>query len=294
MTDVALVAPRMRINQLWFLIIPAALIFLIFFIVPIFSLLSISVNPTVLGVVKIQPEFTLKNFIRFFSRPLYYNSAYASVIFSVIVPFVTLVFAYPLAYIVARTKSPGRMTFFLILILGSMQLDVVVRLYGLTVLFGDNGIINGFLRWIGLVEHHVPLMYNRTGVVLGLVQLSLPVMVLSLIAAIRGIDKSLEEAARSLGAGQWGVFWRITFPLSMPGVLAGSLLVFGISISSYVVPSIMGGSRVFVMPMHMYNQVTSNAACQFAAAIATLLFLISLVAIFFYHRFTQRRIGGLV
>ena len=186
------------------------------------------------------------------------------------------------------------MTFYLILILGSMQLDVVVRLYGMTVLFGDNGLINGFLRWTGITDGYVPLMYNETGVVIGLVQLSLPIMVLALIAAIRGIEPSFEQAARSLGAGRWSVFWRITFPLSLPGVLAGSLLVFGITISSYVVPSIMGGNRVFVMPMHVYNQITSRAAWQFGSAIAVVLFAISLVAIFLYHRYTQRRIGGLV
>ncbi len=279
---------------MWLLIVPVLVLFALFFITPIVSLFSIAFNPPIFGIVAFQPELTLKNFVRFFTNDLYYNSAFASIIFSLIVPFVTLVLGYPLAYMVARNPNPGWVTFFLILILGSLQLDIVVRLYGLTVLFGDQGLINALLRGIGLIETHIPLMYNETGVVLGLVQLSLPVMVLSLIASIRGIDSSFEEAGRSLGAGPWVVFWTITFPLSLPGVLAGSLLVFGITISSYVVPSIMGGNLVFVMPMHMYNQVRNNGAWQFASAIGIVLFVISLVAIFFYHRFTQRRIGGLV
>lgn len=294
MTDLAVAPPRLRVDRRWLLILPVLVLFAIFFVAPLISLFSISFNPPVFAKVTFQSELTLQNFVRFFTNDLYYNSAIASIIFAVVVPFVTLVIGYPLAYMVARTKSPGRMTFYLILILGSMQLDVVVRLYGMTVLFGDNGLINGFLRWTGIIDTYVPLMYNETGVVIGLVQLSLPIMVLSLIAAIRGIDSSFEEAARSLGAGRWAVFWRITFPLSLPGVLAGSLLVFGITISSYVVPSIMGGNRVFVMPMHMYSQITQHAAWQFGAAIGVVLFAISLVAIFMYHRYTQRRIGGLV
>ena len=292
--NVALPVRRPRVDRIWLLIVPVLALFAVFFAAPIVSLFSISLNPPVFGIVTFQPEITLTNFIRFFSNDIYYGSAIASIVFSLIVPFVTLVLGYPLAYIVARTKSPGLMTFFLILILGSLQLDIVVRLYGLTVLFGDNGLINGLLRAIGLIEGHISLMYNETGVVLGLVQLSLPVMVLASIAAIRGIDHSYEEAGRSLGASHWAVFWRITFPLSIPGVLAGSLLVFGITISSYVVPSIMGGNRVFVMPMNMYNQITSQAQWQFGAAIGVVLFTISLVAIFLYHRFAQRQVGGLV
>lgn len=294
MTDLAAAPPRVRVDRRWLLILPVLVLFAVFFVAPLLSLFSISFNPPAPGVVTFKLDLTLKNFSKFFTNDLYYGSAVASIIFSIVVPFITLVLGYPLAYMVARTKSPGRMTLYLILILGAMQLDIVVRLYGLTVLFGDNGLINGFLRWIGLINGHISLMYNETGVVLGLVQLSLPIMVLSLIAAIRGIDSSYEEAARSLGAGRWPVFWRITFPLSLPGVLAGSLLVFGISISSYVVPSIMGGNRVFVMPMHLYSQITRRAAWQFGSAIGVVLFVISLVAIVVYHRYTQRRIGGLI
>jgi putative spermidine/putrescine transport system permease protein len=140
----------------------------------------------------------------------------------------------------------------------------------------------------------LPLMYNAFGVVVGLVQLSLPFMVLSLIGIIQGIDPALEEAARSLGASRWRTFFTITFPLTMPGVLAGSLLVFAIAIGSYAVPVLMGGWKVVVMPLHIYQQIAEVANWQFGAAIAGLLFSISLVAVFIYHRYTQKYIGGLV
>ena len=123
-------------------------------------------------------------------------------------------------------------------------------------------------------------------------QFTLPFMVLSLIGIIRGIHPSLEEAARSLGANRWTTFWRITFPLSMPGILAGTLLVFAISISSYVVPALMGGWKVIVMPIHIYQQISELGKWQFGAAIATVLFITSLVAVFVYQRYAEKTAGG--
>jgi putative spermidine/putrescine transport system permease protein len=119
-------------------------------------------------------------------------------------------------------------------------------------------------------------------------------MILSLIGVIQGISPSLEEAARSLGAGTWRTFFTITFPMSMPGVLAGSLLVFAIAIGSYAVPVLMGGWRVLVMPMHIYQQVSEVGNWRFGAAIACILFAVSLAVVFVYHRYTEKYLGGLV
>jgi putative spermidine/putrescine transport system permease protein len=135
-------------------------------------------------------------------------------------------------------------------------------------------------------------MYNFTGVVIGLVQFTLPLMVLSLIGVIRSINPSLEEAARSLGATRRAAFWRIIVPLSMPGILAGSLLVFAISISSYVVPALMGGWKVIVMPIHIYQQIAELGKWQFGAAIAVVLFATSLVAVVVYQRYAAVTAGG--
>ena len=153
-------------------------------------------------------------------------------------------------------------------------------------------IINGVLRDIGVIREPLPLMYNFFGAVVGLVQFTLPFMVLSLIGIIRSIHPSLEEAARSLGANRWTTFWRITFPLSMPGILAGTLLVFAISISSYVVPALMGGWKVIVMPLHIYQQIAEMGKWQFGATIAVVLFVTSMIAVYVYQRFAARTAGG--
>lgn len=284
---------RYRANVVW-LVAPALIFFTLFFVIPVGLLLAIGLNPPLPGVVDFQPVLSLENVRRIFSRPLYYDALVRSVVLAIISAVVALFFGYPLAFLVAKEQRSGRANLYMILILASMQLDLIIRMYGLMVLLGDTGLINDALLRSGIISSPLPLMYNAFGVVVGLVQLSLPFMILSLIGIIQGIDPSLEEAARSLGAGRWRTFFTITFPLTMPGVLAGSLLVFAIAIGSYAVPVLMGGWRVVVTPLHIYQQIAESANWQFGAAIAGVLFSISLVAVFVYHRYTQRYIGGLV
>ncbi|WP_337269171.1 ABC transporter permease [Oryzifoliimicrobium ureilyticus] len=276
----------------WLLILPALLFFIIFFVVPTASLFGLAFNKSVAGVINLSSAFTLDNFVRIFTRSIYYESILRSAGISAVVALICLFFGYPLAYVIAKTVNPGRNTLLMILVLSSMQLDMVIRLYGLMVLLGDNGLINGTLLRLGIVSAPLPLMYNTFGVIVGLVQITLPFMVLSLIGIIKSIHPSLEEAARSLGASRSKAFFSIVLPLSMPGILAGTLLVFALAISSYVVPALMGGWKVMVMPIHIYQQVAETGRWQFGAAIAVVLFVTSLMAIAVYHRAAMRTTGG--
>jgi putative spermidine/putrescine transport system permease protein len=282
-----------RVSLVW-LLAPAVIFFVIFFVIPVGLLLAIGFNPMQPGVVTVQPDFSLETFSKFFGRPLYYEALIRSITPGIASAVVALILGYPLAYLVAKERRPGRANLYMILILASMQLDLIIRMYGLMVLMGDAGLINDALLRAGIITQPLPLMYNTFGVVVGLVQLSLPFMILSLIGIIQGIDPALEEAARSLGASRWRTFFTITLPRSIPGVLAGSLLVFAIAIGSYAVPALMGNEQVVMMPLHIYQQIAGVANWQFGAAIASLLFSISLLAVFIYHRYTQKYIGGLV
>jgi len=278
--------------HLWWLVLPAFVFFLVFFVIPLASLFALSLDKSVAGVLNFTGNLTPDNFVRIFTRPLYYEAIVRSIGVAAMVSVVCLFFGYPLAYLIAKTEHPGRNTFLMILVLSSMQLDMVIRMYGLMVLLGDNGIINGFLRSSGLISEPLPLMYNILGVVIGLVQVTLPFMVLSLIGIIKTIHPSLEEAARSLGASRWQAFRSVVLPLSMPGVLAGSLLVFALSISSYVVPALMGGWKVVVLPIHIYQQIGESGRWQFGAAIAVVLFVTSIAAVAVYQKAAVRSSGG--
>ena len=275
-----------------FLVLPTFVFFLIFFIIPVVSLFVIAFDKPMTGVLEFKGEWTLKSFFRIYNRSLYFDAAVMSVSLAALVSVITLIIGYPLAYLIAKTEHVARNTFLMILVLCAMQLDMVIRIFGLMVLLGDNGLINGALMYFNIIEKPIGLMYNKLGVVIGLVQFSLPFMVLSLIGIIRGISPSVVEASRSLGASPSKTFWSIILPLSMPGILAGTLLVFAISISSYIVPALMGGWKVMMMPLHVYQQVAEMGKWQFGSAIAVVLFMTSLISVLVYQRVAIRIAGG--
>ena len=288
------VSRRMRtFNRSVLLLLPSIAIFVVFFLLPVLTLLALAFNEPG-GPLRLQPNFTLANLIRFASHSLYIKALLTSVRLGFLTALIAVLMGYPVAYVMAKTRTGGRSTMFMILILLPLQIDMVIRAYGLIVLFGDNGIINGFLLNTGLIRQPLPLSFNEFAVVVALLQMCLPLMVLSLIGVLRGIDPSLEEAARNLGAGRWRAFFSIVWPLSMPGVLAGSLLVFSVSISSYLVPQLMGAGSVQVLPTLIYQQISRIGNWQMGAAIASVLFVASLTIVYFYNRVTQRYVEGIV
>ncbi|GLO68509.1 ABC transporter permease [Phaeobacter inhibens] len=282
-------------RRLWLLATPGLLFFLIFFLIPVSALFLISFDKSSTGIVDIRWMFDLGNYERFFSRAIYYEAALRSVGLAMLVSVIALFLGYPLAFLIAKTTDPARNTFLMILVLSAMQLDMVIRLFGLMVLMGDKGLINQAAAWAGWTDGTpIPLMYNLFGVVVGLVQFTLPFMILSLVGVIQGIHPSLEEAARSLGASRWKAFWKVTVPMSMPGILSGMLLVFALAISSYVVPTLMGGWKVVVLPIHIFQQISELAKWQFGATVAVIMFLTSIAAMLVYQRSASRLAGGRV
>lgn len=281
-------------NRLWLLVVPMTIFFVVFFVFPVLSMLAVSFDKPASGMVSPRGNFVLTNFAHFFHLAQYYGSALRTIGISVATSLIAAILGYPLAYIIAKTEHPLWSTVLMILVLASMQLDGVIRLYGMMVLLGDNGLINGtLLRWHS-IDKPLPLMYNVFGVIVGSVQITLPFMVLSLLGIIRNIHPSFEEAARSLGATRWRAFLAITLPLTMPGVLAGMLLVFALSSSSYVVAALMGGWKVWVLPIHIFEQVTNSGRWQFGGALSAILFLINISAVFVYQIVASRTAGGRV
>ena len=278
--------------KVWLLVLPAILFLLAFFVLPVLSLLAISLDRAVPGVVTFQGHFVTTNFERFLARPAYYLAAVRSISIAAAVTVVCLVLGYPLAHFIAKTRNVAGNTILMILVLAAMQLDMVIRLYGMMVLLGDRGLINDALMQAGAISDPLPLMYNTFGVIVGMVQFTLPFMVLSLIGVIRAIDPTLEEAARSIGATRRQTFLRITLPLSMPGILAGCMIVFALSISSFVVPALMGGWRVTVLPIHIYQQVAEIGNWQLGAALAVVLLAFSLGGILFFQLAARLFSGG--
>src|SRR6266705_2607508 len=281
---------RARISPIAWAIAPAALMFVLFFVLPfgVMALLSLlSGNP----VSNPNVAFTLRHYNRMFDDDLYFDALVATLRIGLTTTAIALLIGYPLAHWMARMRSRLGHAFLLMAVIAPLLTGIVVRTFAWMTLLADRGVINITLQWLGLAEKPLPLMYNEFGVVIGLVHIYVPFMVLTLVGVIGRIDPALEEAARNLGAGRLRTFLEVTLPLSLPGILAGSLLVFALAISAYVTPVLLGGGNVLTVPMLIYQQVSASFNLGFAGALGVVLLAVSLVLVVGYNAILGR-LGG--
>ncbi|HYS47287.1 MAG TPA: ABC transporter permease, partial [Xanthobacteraceae bacterium] len=234
---------RSKISPIAWAIAPAGLLFVLFFMLPFGVMAALSVlsgnpvsNPNI--------AFTWRHYLRLVDSDLYVDALVATLRIGVVTTALALLIGYPLAHLMARMRSRLGHGLLLMAVVAPMLTGIVVRTFAWMTLLADRGAINTTLAWLGFIEKPLPLMYNEFGVVVGLVHIYVPFMVLTLVGVIGRIDPALEEAARNLGAGRLRTFLEVTLPLSLPGILAGSLLVFALAISAYVTPVLLGGSNV--------------------------------------------------
>ena len=176
---------------------------------------------------------------------------------------------YPLAYYIVRhVKRQALRRLIYIVVVTPLFTSNIVRAFGWIVLLGRRGLVNDTLIGLALIDRPVPLLYGQFSIVLGLVYIMLPFMVLTVASVLQNIERSLEDAARDLGCTAWSAFCRVTFPLSLPGVIAGSLIVFTLSVSAYVTPSILSGGREIVMSMLIFQQYGAVLNFEFGAALS--------------------------
>jgi putative spermidine/putrescine transport system permease protein len=195
------------------------------------------------------------------------------------VTLLTLLIGYPLAYFLARSRSPWR-HWLTILVVFPLLLNLVVRTFGWMTLLANRGLINLALQGLGWIEQPLRLMFNFTGLLIGLTHIFLPFMVLVLIGVIQNIDRDLEDAAKVLGANWGTTFAKVTLPLSLPGIVSGSILVFVLTISALVTPRLLGGPTYKVMSTLIYDQFLQLLDWPAGSAMALMLTLIVLLLVF--------------
>ncbi|MBI2527352.1 MAG: ABC transporter permease [Candidatus Rokubacteria bacterium] len=257
----------------WALVGPALFLFLALLVSPMLNLLAqsfLEFRPNV-GII---PRLTVANYTTFLTDPFYLGVLARTLRLAVIVAVVCVAVGYPVAYQLARTE--GRRRAYLTLVVASpLLISVIVRTFGWLVILGPNGLINALLQWLHLIDEPQRLLFTEGAVVVGLVHVFLPFMILSITASLERIDPSLERAARNLGASPRRAFWRITLPLSLPGVLAGTVIVFALSTSAFVTPAILGGSQIKVMSALIYQQNLLLLNWPFGGAMSVIILLIT-------------------
>ncbi len=261
---------------------PATIFYLVFLVVPYALLLRLSLFRFSSMRLYI-PEFTLINYATVMTDPFYLLLMARTVGLGLLVTVISLVLGYPLALKIVRS-GPAMRSALIAVALSPLLINLVVRTYAWLVLLGDTGVVNNWLRALGLIGAPLPLSGNMVSVVLGLVHISLPLMALSLIGVLERIDRTLEDAADSLGASRGRILRRIILPLSLPGAAAGSLLVFTFAISAFVTPALLGGNRVSTISTLIYEKFTFSANWPVGATLVVVLLVINLGIVMLHSR----------
>ena len=241
-----------------------------------------------LGLGRVGDELILGNYIQFLTDGFYLKILWVTVKTSALAALFTLTLGFPVAYLIARMRSKWSM----ILLAGivvSTFITIVIKVYGLIVIFSANGLFNQTMLGIGLFDKPFSVFGNEIGVVIGLMHFTLGFGVLLLYSIIQTIPRSLESAAQIHGASRWRVYYRVIFPLSLPGVTATLLMVFNMCMGAFTSAALLGGGRVFTLPVMIQRIVMMDIKYSMGATIAAVL-LVSVIVINILSIYLLRRL----
>jgi putative spermidine/putrescine transport system permease protein len=264
-----------RVNRWALLVLPATLFLVAFFVVPLLDVSMRSVTEP--------PDAGLSNYTRFFEQEANLRVLTNTFWIATLTTVVCLVVGFPFAYLM--TAVPGRIAgLLLIAVLLPFWSSLLVRTFAWQVILRDTGLLNSFLMDLGLTREPLPLVRTTTGVIIGMSHILLPFMVLPIWAVLRRIDPEFSRAAANLGASPATAFRRVVLPLSLPGVLAGCLLVFVLALGFYITPALLGGPRDQMISQLIVEQVQRTLDWGFAAAMSVLLMAFTLAILFVASR----------
>ena len=275
-----------RATPYW-LTAPGTLVILALVAAPLVLTLSLSFFPfdPAIGV---GDRLTWANYREVLTDSYYHEIFLRSFWLALLVTVISVLIGVPEAYVLMHLPQRWRAVF-MVVVLGPLLISVVVRTLGWAVLMGSEGVINDTLRWLGLIDTPVRMMFTFTGVLVALVHVLVPFMVLAVWTSLQKLDPATEQAAESLGASRATVMLRIVFPQVMPGILSGALIVFALAASAFATPSIIGGRRLKVVPTAAYDEFLSTLNWPLGAAIAVLLLIAVLAITLGLNRVVERR-----
>jgi putrescine transport system permease protein len=230
---------------------------------------------------------TLDNYLRLFTDRLYADAFLSSIRIAAVSAFITLLIAYPMAYGIARAGERARPSLLMLVVL-PFWTSFLIRVYAWTGLLNSNGLINKMLLNLGIVDHPLPLLHTEFAVHLGIVYSYLPFMVLPIYGVLERMDWTLLEAAADLGARPLRSFFRVTLPLSMPGVIAGLLLVFIPALGEFIIPELLGGPDTLMVGRVLWTEFFSNHDWPFASALAVVMLIAVLLPAALIYRVARR------
>ena len=268
----------------WLLSAPALLLFACLLLVPLAltAVLSFQVFDHATGV---KNTFTLAHYTAVFTDDYYHAIFWRTFWISALVTLICMLVGAPEAYVLSRMNKPWR-SILLLVVLAPLLVSVVVRAFGWSMLLGPEGVVNQLVRWAGLPT--MKILYTEAAVVIALVHVMMPFMVIPVWTSLQKLDPGVENAALSLQASHFTTMRRIIFPQVLPGVLSGSLIVFGLSASAFAIPGLLGGRRLKMVATVVYDEYLHELNWPLGAAIAFTLLIANLVVMLSYNRVLER------
>jgi len=265
-----------QIRLVSLLTVPGVLVVATALILPLSYIVSFSLNSSRVGVTELTGELTFAQYIKLFSDYFYLNILGRTTLIAAITTAICAVTGYVLAFSLWKA-SPRARAIGTVIVLAPLLVSIVARTYGWMVILGDQGLLNNLLMALGFINRPIQMMYSQGAIIVGLVHVLLPFMVLSILASLERLDPALGEAASTLGASPLTVVRLVFLPLSLPGLVAGIIIVFSLSMSAYVTPALMGGSNANTVTTLIYQQFVIVYNWHFGSALVVLLLATSLV-----------------
>ncbi len=254
------------------LLAPAMVALLIFVVMPLLWVARTSFNQGVDGAYMVS-ALTMDNYVRFLGSSWYLiNTLWFSIRIAVIATAISVALGYPVALYIAGTRGLQK-SILMTMVLAPLLIGLVTLVYGWIVIFRGGGLLNSLMIAIGVYDEPVRYMWDLKGVIILLVYIGMPYIVLSLLDSIERINPSFVEAARNVGANRWRAFWNITFPLTLPGLYAGLVIVFTLNFSAFAVPLMVGANDTQMIGLVIYREALLNNDLPFASSLSVIMIL---------------------
>lgn len=235
--------------------------------------------------------WSIVNYLNFFDEPIYWLTFVRTAIYSILVTFLTFLIALPLAFYITKVVKPKFQGFLTVLLLLPFWVSEMVRVYGWMILLRESGVINHFLLKLGVLHQPIEMLYKDTTMVLGLIYTSMLFMVVPLISVLDSLDNSLIEAAYDLGANMWSILFKIIIPHATPGIVAGSIVVFMLTLGNYLTPNLMGGKNSLWFTEQIYNQFIASFNWNQGSAFGFLLLFLSSILVWLGLKFSKQTLS---
>jgi spermidine/putrescine transport system permease protein len=233
-------------------------------------------------------QLTADNYVRLF-HPTYLRVFLRSWIIATICTFVCLCIAYPFSYAIAQLRSARAKGLLMLLVIVPFWTSSLIRSYAIVAMIKARGIVNAFLLWTGIIDQPLQLMYTNMATLIGLIYTLLPLMILPLYVSIDKLDKRLIDAARDLGANKTQIFFKVLLPLTLPGILSGSILVFLPAMTIFYIPDLLGGAKTILLGNIIQNQFLAARDWPMGATISVALTLLISLCLFLYSKHFKKQ-----